>query len=31
MKISLIAPPVLALAVAAIFTGGNTTEGYDLL
>ncbi|MDF1837050.1 MAG: matrixin family metalloprotease [Planctomycetota bacterium] len=31
MKLSLIAPPVLALAVAAIFTGGNTTEGYDLI
>ncbi len=31
MKISLIAPPVLALAAAAIFTGGNTTEGYDLI
>jgi hypothetical protein len=31
MKISLIAPPLLALAAATIFTGGNTTEGYVLL
>lgn len=31
MKLSLIAPPMLALAVAAIFTGGNTTEGFALL
>ncbi|MCA9001072.1 MAG: matrixin family metalloprotease, partial [Planctomycetes bacterium] len=31
MKLSLIAPPIVALAVAAIFTGGNTTEGYALI
>lgn len=31
MKLSLVLPTGLALAAAAVFTGGNTTEGYALL